>query len=428
MGVSKPNIALIIYAIVILPMELMDNVLFTILLCIAHMLSIIGCAFLFKYYSNIPRHKQSILIFLTKWLTFTMVLYLVRMLVGNMIVVFLNEPLESIFKQNPILMCNLWDFTILYQPFCMIMIEIMVMKIILILSPVRFLRLNTSKVKIVCLLMPIAVIIQNVVLLLAQRNCRFQTLKIVFKTAFKSEIALTEEEEGMLNQTFPYSRPLMCCIFLLEITSRIVAYLLKWEIISQEGESSKDNLPRIRQRPLEEGTLQKIIEEISVSRLQSKSTRSTSINEFQKSKRQYRYGDRRVVSLNDLSQISTLDNMCDSNFEFDNPKIITTEQNPNQKKSTENDNTNPNRPIKKNYNSYGAVIFMVFFQFLTLILFLIVLKIENEIAVMILSKLLVVIYRLQWLVLPIGWIINHKPILDFVKLKFRQFVICIKGR
>ncbi len=126
-----------------------------IVLCILSVISLMSLYYLFMYFYMIPINKQSILIYLTQSLIVAHGLLLInRFFIEIWLQCFLVELTPHI-EDNFEIICYLRQTFNLAIPWIIIIIEIMVFRTVLKMSPAVFLGMNVWKVKLVCALIPI---------------------------------------------------------------------------------------------------------------------------------------------------------------------------------------------------------------------------------------------------------------------------------
>ena len=152
------NNLIILYSLFIFTYPMGDSYYGEVIDATATIISLTCLVLLFKYYNQIPVAKTTILIYVTKLLICTLWLLQIRSAVLMFFINIFKNLMTRWIKDDFVTACSILNPTIFLTPIGVAYAEVMIMKIILLISPPTFLNLNNTWFKrtcVMCLFLPL---------------------------------------------------------------------------------------------------------------------------------------------------------------------------------------------------------------------------------------------------------------------------------
>ena len=157
-------------------------------------------------------------------LTFT----LVKSTVVPLIIYIAPNMFIGWIETRPILMCTVMDPANWHIFFISVMSQIIFFKIILVVSPARFLQMNSSKTKFLCLVhLGFCVVYIMGHVIIYEYSCNGQAFLVLFKEIFKLEIFIPNLKEIEELKVIFYSGPVLFVVFIIEIGLQLYVAIKK---------------------------------------------------------------------------------------------------------------------------------------------------------------------------------------------------------
>ena len=179
-------------------------------------------ACLYDHFKRLPASKQTILVYSTRLIVLTNYLPILRDLMIVWTTIPFRNQFEDLLTKNFSLLCQLFSMSALISPSILALVLQLALKIVLVLAPPIFLKLNRYWVKVACCLILLFPIAHHVILALVNGGSCGSF--VIFQ--IKNQFDVTIPSMDVLERIRPIPVPQILLVFVLmtELGSRLVSW------------------------------------------------------------------------------------------------------------------------------------------------------------------------------------------------------------
>ena len=255
-SLKKLRIASYFLFICLIP-DLKDSFLETAMYTVSAVVTgfLLGC--LYDYFQKQPAAKQTILVYSTRLVLLTNYLPILMDLMIVWTTIPFREQYEDLLTENFSLFCQLFSMTVWFSPAIQALVLQLALKLILVLAPALFLKLNGYWVKVTCTLFLLYPIAHQVIWAFVKGGACGKFA--IFQIQHQFDVTLPSMDLIEEMRTFPVLQILLVFVFVCELGSRLAIWLhqrRKRASKSRQQPSQQDveivgELSQRRSRPLE---------------------------------------------------------------------------------------------------------------------------------------------------------------------------------